>query len=71
MIGYVDFLCRLYMPFVCHAVCQFCMPFACHPHVICMPVVCLSDFIRTLGRFDFPKFSLIFSPGVSIILFCI
>ena len=24
-----------------------------------------------LGRFDFQKFSLIFAPGVSIILFCI
>ena len=24
-----------------------------------------------VGRFDFPKFSLIFAPGVSIILFCI
>ena len=27
------------------------------------------DLGRSLGRFDFPKFSLI--PGVSIILFCI
>ena len=26
---------------------------------------------RALGRFDDPKFSLIFAPGASIILFCI
>ena len=31
----------------------------------------LGELQAAVGRFDFPKFSLIFAPGVSIILFCI